>query len=113
MMTAEDKINSLHHKMNRLQAEQERQKAVAYGAGSVVLAVYVVMMIIYASEGVGSPGGTAGLYSGATMLFENAGGYVAAAIAAFMVGVVVTVICLKQRVKHEKEDRKREEGDEK
>ena len=113
MMTAEDKITSLHQKMNLLRAKQERQKTAAYGAGSVVLAACVVMMIIYASEGNGAVGTTAGLYSGATMLFENAGGYVAAAIAAFMVGVIVTVLCIKQRAKHEKEDRERKEGEEK
>ena len=105
-MTTDDRITSLHQKINELRVKQERQKTVAYGAGSIVLTACVIMLIINVSEGTKAAGGTAGLYSGATMLFENAGGYVAAAIAAFMVGVIVTVICIKQRTKHEKEQDK-------
>lgn len=45
------------------------------------------------------PGGAAGLYSGATMLFEGAGPYVLIAVVAFMAGVIVTVAIIKNRKK--------------
>ena len=114
MMTTEEKIINLHNKMNVLRLKQEKQKTAVFGAGSVILAVCVVMLILNASEGGNGSSGTASLYSGATMLYENAGGYVTAAIFAFMVGVIVTVICIKQRKKHEnRKNNKPEEKNEK
>ena len=97
-MTSEERIASLHRRMNALQERQEtleERKTAALGAGCGVLAVCLLALII--SEGRPVSGGTAGLYSGATMLFENAGGYVAIAVAAFMIGVVITVWLLKRR----------------
>lgn len=51
------------------------------------------------------PGGTAGIYSGATMLFANAGGYVLVAIGAFMVGVIITVVLRNKRNKQKREEK--------
>ena len=45
------------------------------------------------------------IFSGATMLFGEAGGYVLAAVAAFMAGVIVTVLIIRKR----KRDRQKEE----
>ena len=95
MLTSEERIESLHARMNALREKNERQKAAALGTACGLLAVCLVMLIC--SEGSGSSGGTAGLYSGATMLLENAGGYVAIAVAAFMVGAVTTAVLLKRR----------------
>ena len=101
MMTSEERIASLHIRMDALRERKEQRKTAALGAGCGALAVCLMAMLI----SVGKPvsGGTAGLYSGATMLFENAGGYVAAAIAAFMAGVIITVACIRYRMKHEGE----------
>jgi heme O synthase-like polyprenyltransferase len=52
-------------------------------------------------------GGTAGVYSGSMMLFENAGGYVLLAIGAFMAGVIITVL-LKRRQEKNKQNGPRE-----
>ena len=48
-------------------------------------------------------GDTAGLYSGATMLFEDAGAFVLVALAAFMLGVVVTLLCLRLKKRSERQ----------
>ena len=40
-----------------------------------------------------APGG----YAGASMLSDSAGGYVLAAVLAFMLGVIVTVACIRKR----------------
>ncbi len=98
-MTSEERIASLHTRMDALWERRERRKTAGLGAGCGALAVCLIMMIV--SEGRPSSGGTAGLYSGATMLFENAGGYVTAAIAAFMAGVIITVACIRFKTKHE------------
>ena len=47
-------------------------------------------------------GGVSGLY-GAMLLNDEAGGYVFAGVLAFMAGVVVTVLCIRQRRKSEKQ----------
>ena len=102
-MTSQERISSLHMRMGALkerQEKQERQKSAVLGTSCGILAICLILLI--SGVGKGSSGGTAGLYSGATMLFENAGGYVAIAIVAFMVGVVITVACIRHRQKQEK-----------
>ncbi len=65
------------------------------GAGSAILTAVIILLI--GSTGFIHTGATAGLYSGATLLFGNAGGYVLTAIVAFMVGVIITVILKKSQ----------------
>lgn len=96
-MTAEERIASLHARMDALRERRERKKTAALGAGCGLLTVCLVLLIF--GQGTAG-GGTANLYSGAVMLFENAGGYVLLAVAAFMVGVIVTVLCIRHREKH-------------
>ena len=101
-MTSEERITSLHMRMGALKETREKQeqhKLAALGTGCCVLAACLVLLIC--SAGRGGSGGTAGLYSGATILFENAGGYVAIAVAAFMIGVIITAALLKKRFKSE------------
>ena len=66
-----------------------------------MLAAYLTWLFF--SEGIGSPRGTAGPYSGAAMLFENAGGYVTTAVAAFMAGVIIAAACIRYRQKQKRE----------
>lgn len=94
-MTAEKRVDALHARMRRLRQRRERRKTAAAGALSGGLALCLGLLVF--SQGMNHEAGTAGLYSGATMLFENAGGYVLAAIAAFMAGVVITVLCIRTR----------------
>ena len=96
MMTNEERIQALHVRMAALQRQQERRKTGAIGASSVVLTVCLLFMVF---SGGMHPGGAAGLYSGATMLFEGAGPYVLIAVVAFMAGVIVTVALIRSRKK--------------
>ena len=101
-MTSEERIISLHRRMDILQGrreQQERKKTTLLGAGCGTLAVCLILLGFH--EGAGNSGGTATLYTGAAMLFENAGGYVTTAVAAFMAGMIVTVICIRNRQRHE------------
>ena len=95
MMTNEERIQALHARVATLQRQRERRKTGAIGAASVVLTVCLLFMVF--NSGI-HPGGAAGLYSGATMLFEGAGPYVLIAVIAFMAGVIVMVI-LKRNLK--------------
>ena len=92
-MTAEERIRSLHTRMDALRRMRERRKTGLTGAACAAVALCLVCLIF--DGGAAHGGGAAGLYSGA-MLFENAGGYVLAAIAAFMAGVVITAAILKK-----------------
>ena len=96
MRTNEERIQALHARVAVLQQQRERRKTGAIGAASVVLTVCLLFMVF--NSGI-HPGGAAGLYSGATMLFEGAGPYVLIAIAAFMAGVIVTVALIRSRKK--------------
>ena len=94
-MTAEERVASLHCRVDALRRARERNRTTALGATCCVLAAGLVALL--ADDGMGHSGGTAGVYAGATILFEEAGGYVLAAVSAFMAGVVVTVTCLRRR----------------
>lgn len=97
-MTSEERIASLRARMDALREKKERQKTAWLGSGCAALAVCLILLIC--SAGKGGSGVTAGIYSGATMLFENAGGYVAVAVLAFMLGVVITVACIRHKDRH-------------
>ena len=96
-MTNEERIRSLHMRMDALRRVRERRKTGAIGAAGVVLTICLILLVF--SDGGLHPGGAAGLYSGATMLFEGAGAYVLIAIIAFMAGVIVTVAIIRHRKK--------------
>ena len=94
-MTAEKRVDALHVRMRSLRLRQERRKTAVMGALSGGLALCLGLLVF--GQGMNHEAGTAGLYRGATMLFENAGGCVLAAIVAFMAGVIVTALCIRKR----------------
>ena len=94
-MTSEERMEALHARMAALREKRERRRTTALGVGSAGLAVCLAALIFGGSH----PGGTTGPYSGAAMLFEDAGGYVLAAVLAFMLGVIVTVLCFRRNRK--------------
>ena len=96
-MTAGERVAALHLRMAALRERRERRKTAALGAGCAWLAACLTALIFSGSH----PGGTAGAYTGAAMLFEDAGGYVLSAVLAFMLGVIVTVVCIRYKSKHE------------
>ena len=94
-MTTEALILAVHARAAALR----RRRIASAGAASGALAIALAAMI-------GKLGGlthrpaTEG-YAGASMLSEDAGGYVLAAVLAFMLGVIVTVLCIRYRTKRE------------
>ena len=112
MLTADERVASLHARMASRRRRRERRKTQVLSASCAGLTLCLLFLIF--GEGAAHRGGAAGVYSGATMLFENAGGYVVTALAAFAVGTLVTVLCLrsqkrggrkKDRDKQDPEDR--------
>ena len=96
MMTNEERIQALHARVSAIQRARERRKTGAVGAAGAVLSVCLLFLVF---GGGTHPGGAAGLYSGATMLFEGAGPYVLIALAAFMAGVIVSAALIRNRKK--------------
>lgn len=107
MLTAEERVASLHLRMESLRRRRERRKTRALGASCAGLTLCLLLLIF--GEGAAHPGGAAGMYSGAMMLFENAGGYVLTAVVAFAVGTLVTILCIKHRRAGEDRSRDPEE----
>lgn len=105
-MTAEERVYALHARMDALREKQERRKTAALGAGCGLLGACLILLI--GSSGT-ARGGTAGPYSGATKLFEDAGGYVAIAVAAFMAGVIVTAVLIRKRYRTKTAEKQEEE----
>jgi uncharacterized membrane protein len=101
-MTAEERVSALHERVNAKKRAREMMKTAVVGVLSAVLSICLILLIF---AGGAHSGSSAGMYSGATMLFGEAGGYVLAAVAAFMAGVIVTVLIIRKR----KRDRQKEE----
>ena len=96
MRTPEERVAALHLRMAALRERKERRKTAALGAGCASLALCLMLLIFGGGAGRGS---TAGEYTGATLLFEDAGPYVLLALIAFMAGVIITVLCIRYRKK--------------
>ena len=99
-MTTEERVRSLHAKMDALRLTRERRKTGFVGAVGVLLAICLILLIFIVG-GI-HPGGTANLYSGATMLFADVGGYVLVAIIAFTAAVIITVLCIRLKERNDR-----------
>ena len=95
MLTERERIASLHARMENLRRRREKQKLRALSAACAGLTLCLLFLIF--GEGAAHLGGAAGVYSGAMMLFENAGGFVLTALVSFAAGVLVTILCLRNR----------------
>ena len=100
-MNVEEKVSSLHKRMENMRCLREKRKTGVIGAFTIGLAA--CLMILIFGEGAAHLGGTAGIYSGATMLFEGVGGYVLVAVISFAAAVIITVACVRwQRKQNDK-----------
>ncbi len=93
-MTAEERVERLHARMDAYRRARGKRKNALLGSGCAGLALCLAVLLYGKMT---HCCGTAGQYSGAIVLFENAGGYVITAVAAFMAGVVITVILKKRK----------------
>ena len=113
-MDAEERISSLHERMKVRRQEKKRRITVISGAVSFALAFCILAPVMGRDSA--RSGGIAGLYSGATMIFDDVGGYVLVAILSFAAAVILTAVCIRrQRAKQDNkihdEETKREEQD--
>ncbi|MBQ1321816.1 MAG: hypothetical protein IIY53_09300 [Solobacterium sp.] len=97
MMTAEERVSSLHKRMDTMRKVQERRKTGAAGALSIGFASCLLFLLL--AEGTAHSSG-AGMYSGSALLFEGAGGYVLVAVIAFTAAVITTVLCMRYKNKN-------------
>ena len=109
MRTQKELVASLHERMAARERARAHRRVQALRAAAVAVAA-CLLLVIYGG-GVARQGGTAGLYSGATMIFENAGAYVLVALLAFMTGAAVSVACIHKQRKERKEEKDNEEKD--
>ena len=101
MRTDGERLALMHRRAAKLKRRRDRTLLHAWGGTAGALAVCLLCMMVAFYHGHGLSAETA---SGASMLSENAGGYVLVGVLAFMSGVVITVI-LKHRQKSEKDKR--------
>jgi len=94
-LTTDERIQSLHARMEALRRVRERRKTGAVGGGCIVITV-CLMRLLFGGD-ISVIGGTAGMYSGASLLFGNAGGHVLVALVAFTAAVITTVLCIRWR----------------
>lgn len=97
MRTTNDIVMAVHARANGLRrARARRRLALAGWAGGalgvmLILAIGSLSGLQHRAAGVG--------YEGASLLTDDAGGYVLAAVVAFMAGVAVTVLCMRSKDK--------------
>ncbi len=101
MRTAEERIASLHTRMVNRRRWRERRTTNRLYAACMALALCLTALVF---DGAAHPGGTAGVYTGATMLFTGAGPYVLTAVVAFMLGVAVTALLKRKQNKQRTEE---------
>ncbi len=93
-MTEQERIKALHARMAEIKRAREKRKTMSLSMGCAAAAVCLILLVF---GDTGQRGGTAGEYSGATMLFGNAGGYVLVALCAFALGSAVTLLCVRHK----------------
>ena len=95
MKTTEQQIAEMHNRAEKMIQQQERYIVSALAVSSIVLCGALFGVISRFS------GFFHGIYgesfAGASLLDEGIGGYLLAAILAFMAGAAITVICLKRQ----------------
>ena len=101
MRTAEERLASLHTRMANRRQRKWRQTTNRLYALCAALALCLTALVF---DGAAHPGGTAGVYTGAAMLFEGAGAYVLTAVVAFMAGVAVTALLKRKQNKQRTEE---------
>ena len=94
-MTSQERIESLHKRMEDMKVARERRKTAALGATGVMLSLWLILLVF--GGGGMRFNGAGGTYGGTSMLLEGAGGYVLVAVVAFFAGVVLTTVLRRHR----------------
>ena len=90
MRTGEERIARLHLRAERLERQREKRRLGLFGGASAALMLLLVSAVVLAG---GDLRGTEpGSLAGSSLLEEGAGGYVLVAVAAFLLGVILTAV---------------------
>ncbi len=95
-MNSDELVASLHRHMEQRRQRREKRRTAVIGSACGELTLFLAVIIFGGRAHICN---TAETYSGATLLFENAGPYVLTALVAFMLGVVITVLLRQHREK--------------
>lgn len=95
-----ERIRRVQQRAGALRRKKENRFLGGLSSLCAVLAFFLVGAV-GAMTGGGHCGTVPSLY-GAMLLYEDAGGYVLAAVLAFTAAVVITVLCIRYRTKSEK-----------
>ena len=100
MKSSEITIRRVHQRAAELQREREKRSLQLSGGISALLCI-----VLFAAAGqldLHAVVSLSGSFAGSSLLSESAGGYVLVGVAAFMSGVILTVIIRKYLVSKEK-----------
>ena len=95
MRTAEERLALLHRRANLL--EKKKELALLKALGGVSGSLAVCLLALFTLFGQGGHGIASSGYAATSLLSEHAGGYVLAALIAFALGVVVTVLIMRYK----------------
>ena len=95
MRTAEERLALLHRRADLL--EKKKELALLKVLGGVSGSLAVCLLALFTLFGQGGHGIASSGYAATSLLSENAGGYVLAALIAFALGVVVTLLIRRYR----------------
>ena len=95
MRTAEEQLRRMHMRAAEIKREEDRSRLRALGSLSGVLLVCLVV-VMQQLQSLHHEILT-GQSTGSSLLDESAGGYVLAAVIAFLAGVIITAVIYKKR----------------
>ena len=107
MRTSEELVEELHQHMKaRRQMKARRKYRMIGSAAAAACLVLVVFIAIFVSQNpAGSSEAVTGSISGSIFAGQDAIGYVVVALAAFCLGVLITVFCVRLKKHMEEEER--------
>ena len=108
MRTAEQRAAAVHKRTEELRRRREKDMLFLTGVCSCILLAVLIPVI----AGLTGPSAESfsDVFTGASLLDPGAGGYVMAAVLAFMAGVIVTIAIIRKNRKSETRNQKSEIG---
>ena len=104
MNREEELLRKVHKRAEELREKREKRMTAALFTGGGILTAAAAAVVL--SVSVPQHPLTESGFAGASLLSDSAGGYVLAAVLAFMAGVVVTLACVRYRQKKEEDGEK-------
>ena len=97
MRTAEERIEQLHKRAKELEQRRLKQQIDCLGGASGILLAFLTVAMLRLTTSAKILG--EGQMTGTSLLGDNTGGYVLAAVIAFFVGVIITTVIYRRRRK--------------